>query len=162
MGRDVGRTIGLAVLVVILAGVALQVRANRDAAQAVAEDRQEAVRAAAAHAVELLSVNHRTIDEDLRRVLVTSTGRERARLVDEQAELKAATLKNKVVQTGVLRASALESVDGATAQVLIVADAVIHWEDGKNTPPEERFFRWRMKVDKVSGRWLVSESELVR
>lgn len=162
MRRDVGRTIGLALLVAILAGAAVQVRASRDAAQASAEDRQEAVRAAAAHAVDLLSVNHRTIDEDMRRVLVTSTGRERARLAEEQAELKAATLKKKVVQTGVLRASALESVDGTTAQVLIVADAVIHWEDGKNTQPEERFFRWRMKVDKVSGRWLVSDVELVR
>ncbi|WP_433499593.1 hypothetical protein ACQP1K_04430 [Sphaerimonospora sp. CA-214678] len=154
--------IGLVILVVGLAGVALWVRAARDASWEAAQARQAAVRAAAAHAVGLLSLNHRTVDEDLKRVLVTSTGRERERYADGQAALKAATLKNKVVQTGVLRASALESADAGRARVLIVADAVIRWEHGEKTAPEERFFRWRMEVSKVSGRWLVSDSELVQ
>ncbi|WP_204014501.1 hypothetical protein [Sphaerimonospora thailandensis] len=153
--------IGLVVLVALLSGTVFQVRASRGAARDAAEARQEAVRAAAAHAMSLLSLNHRTIDEDMKRVLVTSTGREHERYADGRAALRAATLKNKVVQTGVLRASALESAQAGKAQVLIVADAVIHWEDGKKSAPEERFFRWRMTVTEVSGRWLVSDSELV-
>ncbi|MEZ0072917.1 hypothetical protein [Planotetraspora sp. GP83] len=155
--------IGLAVLVAALAGALVLVGKSRDAARAAEDDRQAAVRAAAAHAVDMLSLNHRTVDEDMNRVIATSTGPERERYTANRAALKEATLKNKVVQTGVLRATGLASMgaDRQSAEVLIVADAVIHWEDGKNAAPEERFYRWRMKVSKAGGLWLVSQSEAV-
>ncbi|GGO03425.1 hypothetical protein [Microbispora bryophytorum] len=154
-------------LVLLVAALSLAVywlaRARTDALAA-AQDREMAVQAAAAHAVSLMSIDHRRIDDDLKRALATSTGPQRAQYAAGQAALRAATLKNKAVQTGVLRASALASIDGGrrTAQVLIVGDAVIHWEDGRKAPPEERFFRWRMDVTKASGLWLVSRAELVQ
>ncbi|MEU7880491.1 hypothetical protein [Microbispora bryophytorum] len=155
---------GLVLLVAALSlGVYWLARARTDALAA-AQDREMAVQAAAAHAVSLMSIDHRRIDDDLKRALATSTGPQRAQYAAGQAALRAATLKNKAVQTGVLRASALASIDGGrrTAQVLIVGDAVIHWEDGRKAPPEERFFRWRMDVTKASGLWLVSRAELVQ
>ncbi|WP_432929700.1 hypothetical protein ACQPZZ_05990 [Microbispora sp. CA-135349] len=154
-------------LVLLVAAPALAVqyfaRARTEALTAV-QDREMAVQAAAAHAVSLMSIDHRRIDDDIKRALATSTGQERAQYAAGQAALRAATLKNKAVQTGVLRASALASLAGdrRSAQVLIVGDAVIHWEDGRKAPPEERFFRWRMDVTKASGLWLVSRAELVR
>ncbi|MEU6410843.1 hypothetical protein [Microbispora sp. NPDC046933] len=157
-------TILLAVSVVVLAGTAYWLRGAVSGEEELAADRQAAVRAAAAHAVSLLSLDHRTVDDDIKRVLATSAGPEREEYDRGRDALKAAALKNKVVQTGVLRGAALASMSGdrRTAQVLIVADAVVHWEDGRKTPPEERFYRWRMEVTRASGLWLVSRSELVQ
>ncbi|MEU7889141.1 hypothetical protein AB0B54_26870 [Microbispora bryophytorum] len=155
---------GLVLLVAALSLAVYWLARTRTDALTAAQDREMAVQAAAAHAVSLMSIDHRRIDDDLKRALATSTGPQRAQYAAGQAALRAATLKNKAVQTGVLRASALASIDGGrrTAQVLIVGDAVIHWEDGRKAPPEERFFRWRMDVTKASGLWLVSRAELVQ
>jgi len=157
-------TILLAVLAVVLAGTAYWLRGTLRGAEELAADRQAAVRAAAAHAVSLLSLNHRTFDDDIKRVLATSVGQEREEYAKSSEALKATAVKNKVVQTGVLRGAALASMSGdrRTAQVLIVADAVVRWEDGRKTPPEERFYRWRMEVTRASGLWLVSRSEVVQ
>jgi Mce-associated membrane protein len=134
---------------------------GRATAQAAAGDREEALRAAGTYAVNLLSVSHRTVDEDLRRILDTSTGEARAENTRTAAAVKAATLKDKAVETGVLRSAAIDSIDGATAEVLVVADAVIRWEGDKKLAPEERFYRWRMRVAKVNGVWLVGKAEMV-
>ncbi|WP_182879625.1 hypothetical protein [Microbispora sp. H10949] len=157
-------TVGLVLVAVVLALVVQRLAGARTEAEAAVQDRQMAVRAAMAHAVSLMTIDHHRIDDDIKRALATSTGTERARYAAGQAVLRSATLKNKAVQTGVLRASALASIAGdrRTAQVLVVADAVIHWEDGRKAAPEERFFRWRMDVTKASGLWLVSRAELVQ
>ncbi|MEW9528927.1 hypothetical protein [Microbispora sp. NPDC049125] len=157
-------TPALVVLVAVLALVTWRVEQSLAAARAAAGDREAAMRAASGHAVSLMSLSHRTVDDDMRRVLATSTGQERAEYARNEADLKAAALRTKVVQTGVLRASALASFDAArrTAEVLVIGDAVVHWEDGKKAAPEERFFRWRMRVTEVSGQWLVATSERVQ
>lgn len=157
-------TVGLVLLVAVTALAVHYLARARTEALAALQDREMAVQAAAAHAVSLMSIDHRRIDDDIKRALATSTGRQREKYAAGQAALRAATLKNKVVQTGVLRASALASIDRdrRTAQVLVVGDAVIHWEDGRKDPPEERFFRWRMDVTSASGLWLVSRAELVQ
>jgi Mce-associated membrane protein len=154
----------LLLVTVALAGAAVWAGKARDAAQAAEDDRRSAARAAAVHAVNLLSVDHRTVDDDMKRVVATSTGEEREEYARNEAALKKATVDNKVVQTGVLRATGLASMaqDRRTAEVLIVADAVIHWEDGRKAAPEERFYRWRMEVTKAGGAWLVSKAELVQ
>ncbi len=160
MGRAL--IIGLGALVAVLAAVTFWVGTSWNAARAAADDREAAVRAAATYGVNLLSLSHRTIDQDIKRILDTSTGQARADYARTESAVKAATLKNKVVQTGVLRGSGLVSMDGRTAEVLIVGDAVIRWGKGKKVSPEERFYRWRMEVTKVGDVWLVSKSELVQ
>ncbi|WP_239117061.1 hypothetical protein [Planotetraspora phitsanulokensis] len=154
----------LLLVTVALAGAVVWAGGARDAARAAQDDRRSAARAAAVHAVSLLSVDHRTVDDDMKRILATSTGEEREEYARNEAALKKATVDNKVVQTGVLRATGLASMaaDHRRAEVLIVADAVIHWEDGRDAAPEERFYRWRMEVTKAGGAWLVSKAELVQ
>ncbi|WP_308170006.1 hypothetical protein [Acrocarpospora catenulata] len=165
MARDVRRAplrvnLGLAAVALALSGVAGWAWTGRAAALEEVADRQAATQAAATLAVNLVSVDHRTIDSTLGRILATSTGEARE---DYQATLKDATVRNKVLQTGVLRATGLTSMNPArtSAEALVVADAVISWAD-RDDPPEERFYRWRMTLAKVSGKWLVSKAELVQ
>ena len=165
MARDARRAplrvnVGLAVAALVLSGVAWWGWSARAAELEVVADREAAAQAAATLAVNLVSVDHRTIDSTLGRILAASTGEARE---DYQATLKDATVRNKVLQTGVLRGTGLTSMNAArtSAEALVVADAVISWAD-RDDPPEERFYRWRMTLAKVSGKWLVAKTELVQ
>ncbi|MEU0572790.1 hypothetical protein ABZ297_46320 [Nonomuraea sp. NPDC005983] len=147
----------LVVLAVVLAaGVVWAYLKDRDA-QARADDRDAALRAAGNHAVSLLSLNYKTIDADMRRILATSTGGARSAYEANAGRLKETTVANKVIQYGVLRASGMVSQAETSAQVLVVADVDIRW-DGSKTPAQERFYRWAMDVTKVGGVWLVSKA----
>ncbi|WP_067174786.1 hypothetical protein [Microtetraspora niveoalba] len=170
MGRWL--TAGLAVLVAGLAVSAVWLGAGRSAARQDEWDRREAVRAATVHAAALLTLDHRTVDEDVRRLVETSTGQARDGYVKGRAAMRQAALEREVSQTGVLRAAGLVSMsaEGRAAEVLVVGDALIRWgadggsdkDGGRREGPEERAYRWRMEVTKVGNRWLVSRSELVQ
>lgn len=150
----------LALLIVALLGAALWLRSALAQAQSEADDREAAMRAAGTHALDLLSVGHRTVDSDIKRILDTSTGAARAEYARNVTTLKETTLKSKVLQTGALRASGLVSMKGNIARVMVVGDAVIRWE-GSKQPPQERFYQWNMEVTKIGAAWLVSKTELV-
>jgi Mce-associated membrane protein len=152
---------GLVALLVLLVGAAVWTGGRLREAQARADDRVAAVEAARRHAMALLSVGHRTVDTDIRRLLAGSTGLAKQQYTANAERLKETTVKNKVVQTGVLRAAGLVSITDKTAEVLVVGDVVIRWE-GAKTPPQERFYRWNMGVTKVDGNWLVSSAEQVQ
>ncbi|MFC4057702.1 hypothetical protein ACFOWE_05325 [Planomonospora corallina] len=150
----------LGALIVLLLAAAVWIGGRLREAQAAADDRQAALRAAGTHAVNLLSVGHRTVDADIRRILDTSTGQARAEYSRNAAALRETTTKDKVVQTGALRAVGLVSLGEGTARVLVVGDAVVEWEGGENAP-QERFYRWSMEVTRTGGKWLVSKAEMV-
>ncbi|GAA3121083.1 Mce associated membrane protein [Planomonospora alba] len=150
----------LGLLIVLLLAAAFWTGGRLRDAQAAADDREAALRAAGTHAVNLLSVGHRTVDADIRRILDTSTGQARAEYSRNASALKETTTRDKVVQTGALRAVGLVSLEGGTARVMVVGDAVIEWDGGGNAP-QERFYRWTMEVTRTGGRWLVSKAEMV-
>jgi len=153
-------TLVLTGLVVALAAALVWIRIDLAAARTAAEEREAAMRAAAMHAVSLLSLNHKTVDEDIRRIIATSTGEARQTHERHAPEMRRAALAAKVVQTGVIRAVGLVSMNAEldTAEVLVVADAVNRFEDTKPRF-EERYYRWTMRVSKVGGAWLVSKAE---
>lgn len=144
-------------LVVALAAVAAWTFVQLRDEQALADDRQAALDAAGTHAVDLLSLNYKSVDADLARILATSTGPARAEYAANAVKLKDTTVANKVVQNGVLRSAGLVSLANGTAKVLVVADVDIRWE-GADTPAQKRFYRWSMDLTKVGGAWLVSKA----
>ncbi|WP_326635506.1 hypothetical protein OG884_21420 [Streptosporangium sp. NBC_01755] len=156
--RVAGPVLGL--LIAMLLAAAFWVGVDLRDAQAAADDRQAAMRAAGAHAVHLLSVGYRSADADIERILDGSTGEARAEYVRTAAERREGTIKEKILRAGALRALALVSLRGNTAQVMVVGDEVIRWDGSKNAP-REQFHRWNMEVTEVGGAWLVSKAELV-
>ncbi|WP_219460509.1 hypothetical protein [Nonomuraea rhizosphaerae] len=150
--------IGVLVLVVVLLGAAVVFLRQQDVAeQARADDRRTALRVAGEHAINLLTLDYKTVDADLNRLLATSTGLARQEYAAGAAALKSETVKDKVVQHGVVRAAAMVSMTGVTARVLVVADVEIRKEGGK-TPQQDGFYRWSMDMTKVEGAWLVSKA----
>ncbi|NUR82758.1 MAG: hypothetical protein HOY71_01580 [Nonomuraea sp.] len=148
----------LAVLAVLLAAAGVWIGTQRHDVQAVSDERRAAMDAAGTHAVDVLSLDYRTVDADVARILATSTGEAKAEYTSLAGRLKETTIANKVVQQGVLRATGLVSISGGSARVLVVADADIRWEGAKSPPPPERFYRWQMDLSKVGGVWLVSKA----
>ncbi|MGW0807475.1 hypothetical protein [Nonomuraea sp. NPDC002799] len=142
----------LAVLVGTGGWIAVQARDE----QGRAGDKQAALLAAGTHAKNLVSLDYKTVDADVQRILDTSTGAARAEYAATTGKLKSTTLANKVVQHGVLRATGLVSMREAAAKVLVVADVEIRW-DGSKSPPQQRYYRWSMDVSKIGGGWLVSK-----
>ncbi|MEU4833656.1 hypothetical protein [Streptosporangium sp. NPDC023615] len=157
-GRLAGPVLG--VLIALLLAVALWVGAELRDAQAAADDRQAATRAAGTYAVHLLSVGHRAVDADIGRVLAASTGRARAEYAGTAAELRRTTVAGRLLRAGALRASALVWLRGDTARVMVVGDEVIRRE-GSSDAPRERFHRWNMEVTRTGPTWLVSLVEPV-
>lgn len=147
----------LAVLALLLAGAAYWTFDQLRDEQSKADDRQAALDAAGTHAVDLLSLNYKSVEADLARILATSTGEARAEYSANATKLKDTTITNKVVQDGVLRSTGLAAMADGTATVLVVADVDIRW-DGTQTAAQKRFYRWSMDVIKVNGVWLVSKA----
>ncbi|WP_433251437.1 hypothetical protein ACQPYK_05940 [Streptosporangium sp. CA-135522] len=150
----------LVLLIAVLLAAALWVGGELREAQAAADDREAVLRAAGAHALDLLSVGHQSVDADIKRILDTSTGTAKADYAKTLVTLKETTVKEKVLQTGALRACGLVSLKGDMARVMVVGDAVIHREGSKDAL-QERFNQWNMELTKVAGAWLVSKAELV-
>lgn len=147
----------LAVLALLLGAVVVWLSAQGRQAQAEADEREAVLLAARTHALNLMSLDHRTIEADLRRILTTSTGAARAEYEAGAAKLRKTTLDGKVVQEGVVRAAGLVSLSGANARVLVVADTQIRW-DGSAAAPQERFYRWAMDLVRERGLWLVAKA----
>ncbi|MEV5560577.1 hypothetical protein AB0L44_43665 [Nonomuraea wenchangensis] len=144
-------------MLAVLVGTGAWIAAEAREVQGRAGDREAVLLAAGAHAKNLVSLDYRTVDADLQRILDTSTGPARAEYVATAAKLKTTTVESKVVQTGVLRAAGLVSLTGGKAKALAVADVEIHW-DGSDSPAQERYYRWSMELEKVGGVWLVSKA----
>ncbi|WP_405144527.1 hypothetical protein OG589_42230 [Sphaerisporangium sp. NBC_01403] len=152
----------LLVLIGLLGTAWVRVGDDLDQARSAARDRLAAVQAAERYALTLMAVDYRTVDRDVQRVLDTSMGQAKDQYARDAERLKAATRLNKAVQTGVVRAAGIVSMDGpkSTARVLVVADSVIRW-DGAKTAPQDRFYRWSVEVTKIRGAWWVSRLEQI-
>lgn len=143
-------------MLAVLVGTGVWIAAQARDEQGRAGDRQAALLAAGVHAKNLVSLDYNSADDDVRRILDTSTGAARAEYEANAGKLKSTTVDNKVIQHGVLRATGLVSINEATATVLVVADVEIRWDDS-DSAPQERFYRWQMDLTKADGLWLVSK-----
>ncbi|MEV4474775.1 hypothetical protein ACFFR3_22585 [Nonomuraea salmonea] len=140
----------------VLVGTGVWIAAQARDEQGRSGDRQAALAAAGEHAKNLMSLDHKSVDADVRRILDTSTGAAKKEYEANLGKLRNTTLENKVVQHGVLRATGLVSMTATTARVLVVADVEIRWE-GSRSAPQERYYRWQMDLTKSGGQWLVSK-----
>ena len=143
-------------MLAVLVGTGVWIAAQARDEQGRAGDKQAVLLAAGTHAKNLISLDYKTADADVQRILDTSTGAARTEYAANSRKLRSTTVTNKVVQHGVLRATGLVSMADAAAKVLVVADVEIRW-DGSKSAPQERYYRWSMDVTKVGGVWLVSK-----
>jgi Mce-associated membrane protein len=153
----------LVVVSVLLAGTSAAlgwtvVAHKRDSNQ-LRDAREAALTAARQEIVNLDSLDHATIDRDLKRVVDGATGDFKAQFTRAQGDLKALTVQRKSVSTGKVLWAAIVRADTDTATVLIAADRTV--KDASDPEGGVAHDRWRVDLEKHGGRWLVADLEAV-
>jgi Mce-associated membrane protein len=151
----------LILLALVAAAVLLGIRDHRHrrsgSAELTATPSQEAALAAAnGEAVALTTIGYQTTERDLDRVLAGSTGALHTQFEKEKSQLPATLAKTKSDSRGAVLSSALSSLNGTTAQVLVAVDATVSGTDTGSTGVLKHY-RMVITLQKVANRWLASD-----
>lgn len=110
-------------------------------------DWQPFVEAGEQFAVSLASVDHRTIDADVRRILDASTGEFQREFSDRAPGFKDATRSAQAVSTGTVTGAGLERLRSDHADVLVAVS--VHTTNGDDPPDAPR--SWRIRIGIAHG-----------
>lgn len=159
-GRGSRLVPALAVLVatgVVALAVIVGLQTRGDVAQAHA--RQAALQAARVAAANLTTIDYRSANRDLGRIISGSTGALRAQFESQRSQFPAVLQKEKSVSTGTVLASALDTLRGGRAVVLVAVDATVSNAASAKAGSQTlvKHYRMVMKLQRTHGRWLVAD-----
>jgi Mce-associated membrane protein len=137
---------------------ALMLWQHNQAAQQRAEDRRF-VDAARDGVTALLSIDHTRAQADVQRVLDLSTGAFRDDFERSADDFVKTAVESKAVTKGIVNASALDTVDGDRAAVMVVATSQVTNANGANEDP--RPFRMSVTVTRDGDTCKMSNVEFV-
>lgn len=140
--------VAAAVLVPVLG---LRAVATRSATPGYVADARSAARSCA---VDLMSLDYRTVDRDIDRLLDRSTGSLRSQYEKGREALRRATVTNHVRSTASVLSTALAKAGPSRVVVLLAMDSRI--VDDSTPKGRVAHFRVRITVVPVHGRWLAS------
>lgn len=127
-----------------------------------AQDRlgQEALEVARQHSVNLVSINPKNIDKQMKTMLDGSTGEFKRQFGGVRSTFEQVVRKGKVSLTGSVDEAGLSKLSDEDATVLVAVKAIVK---NSQTPPEGRASHYRFKVELERGedRWLVSGMQFV-
>ncbi|ORB83315.1 hypothetical protein B1987_05140 [Mycobacterium kansasii] len=109
--------------------------------------------------INMISLDFRKAKEDVQRVIDSSTGEFKDEFQQRAADFTKVVEQSKVVTEGTVTATAVESMDGNTALVLVSATSrVTNGGNGKEEPRE-----WRLKVTMTEedGQYKMAKVEFV-
>jgi Mce-associated membrane protein len=148
--------LGLGVVAVLVVVVVLAMRLH----DARAEDhrREEILQSARQQGVNITTLDYRSVDRDLSRVLAQSTGTFRKEFKAGTKDLTDVVVKNKAVATGEVLAAGIVTADSDSARVLVVADQTVGNSATDTGTAQQQVRHYRMQLDMVrsGNRWLTS------
>jgi Mce-associated membrane protein len=120
---------------------------------------RQAVAAAKQATVDFVSVSAASVDRDLQRILVGTTGDFRDEFSRGRSQVRAAVVENNVQSQGTVLRAALLSGDRRRATVLVAIDATVR----NANAPDGRQSHYRIQVELAhkDGKWLVSRLQFV-
>lgn len=120
---------------------------------------REALDAATEYAEILTTANPGTIDQQISSILDGSTGGFHDRYAKQSSDLRALLLANQVTTTGSVVDSAVKWADTGGATVLLFVRQTFTSAAAKGAPagPPEDVTPMAITLQKVAGRWLVSD-----
>jgi Mce-associated membrane protein len=124
------------------------------------EQRYAAVLVAAKReALAFTTLDHRTVEEDTRRVLAGATGSFKKQFEASIEQLTELATQNESVSKGKVLSAGVVSADADSARVVVVADSSV---SNVNTPaPQPRHYRIQMDLVRQGDEWLTSSLEFV-
>jgi Mce-associated membrane protein len=162
--RQLTRATALLLVVLLLAlaaavVAAVSVNARLQDLRADERRRQDILQAARQQGVNFTTLDYRSIDEDLDRVLASSTGTFRDEFQAGSQEVTDLVVANQTVSTGEVLEAGIVTADRDSARVLVVADSAVTNASDQELPTRH----YRMQIDLVlqRGRWLTSGLDFV-
>jgi hypothetical protein len=116
--------------------------------------------AARAETLAFLTVDHRDMQPLMDRVLDGATGRFREQYEARREDLAQRAEQARSISTGEVVALGIDDLDGDSATVYVAANSQVEnaTTDGRTQP---RYYRLRLDLEQVEGRWLVSRVRFV-
>jgi Mce-associated membrane protein len=156
--RAVGAGVGVLALIALLSVGGLLIWHHR---QAVQRDEQSTAYATAARrgVVNLMSLNFNHTQDDLQRVIASTTGPFHDDFEKRKNDFLSVMKQSKVVATSEVKATGVESVDGDSAVVLVAASSQV--ANSASQQPTPRAWRLSVTVNKESDGIKMSKVEFV-
>lgn len=155
--RPVAATLSVVVLGLAAAAIVFGVQTWQ---QHKADDaRSAAVDAAREVAVNLTSISYKTAQQDLRRLLHSSTGQFREEFAKRTKPFTDVITRLQVVTSGKVVKAGVESIGESSARVLVATHGEVTNAQAKE--PQQRDYRLRITMNKVDGSWLAGNVEFV-
>ena len=159
--RSHGRwiTAGLCVILVAVTTVAVERGLAWRESQAQQQERIEAVEAAEAEVLGLITISAATTNEDLETLIARATASFRDDLRAQEDRRREEVVANEVVATGEVVSSGVVEVEDDSAVVVVAARGTV---DNRNSAaPEPRSYRLEVRLEQVDDTWLVSSLRFV-
>jgi Mce-associated membrane protein len=121
--------------------------------------RAEAVQVARQQVLNLTTLDHRRIDDQLDQLLGDSTGDFRTQFKAMFATFADTVRKGQVSATGVVAEAGVVRIDESSARVVVASSAQV--TNTEATTPETRQYRMAVDLRREGDRWLVSGMEFV-
>jgi Mce-associated membrane protein len=149
--------LGLAVVAALVLAIVLGQRALAERARA--QDKADVVSAARQMGVNFSTLSYQSFDRDTARVIAGSTGAFRSDFTAQAAQIKKVVVANRSESTGQVGPVAIVTWTGTKARTLVVLDASV--TNTSSAKPAARHYRMQLDLQKVNGRWLVSQLQFV-
>jgi Mce-associated membrane protein len=123
------------------------------------DDQAAAEQAARQTAVNLASIDYRTVKQGIDRVLSGMTGEVKSQWATQSKTIADTATKTQSMSTVQDVRAGLVSMDGDSAEAIVAVTAVTTSPKVRQGAP--RYYRFTMDLTRVDGRWLVSKLGLV-
>lgn len=158
------RTITVAVLTVValglLGGGVYPPVAKRIAAASEADTRDEILQAARQVGLNLMSMDHRTIEKDTQRVLSGSTGTFKDQYAAQTKTFIDEITKNQATSQAQVLGAGVTDYDEDSAEVIVAVSAVVTSPAVPTGAP--RNMRFLIEMSRVDGKWLASKFGVIQ
>ncbi|GAB2815501.1 hypothetical protein GCM10022221_11760 [Actinocorallia aurea] len=150
-----GAAVVLALLAaVLLASTVVLGKQAMDAAEA-ERDRDGAVNAARQTALNMMTLDYKTINDDIQRVLAGTTGTFKDQYAENSQTFIDEVTKTQAKSEAEVLSAGLTGGDADSAEVIVAVSALVTSPSVPEGTP--RYMRFVLDVAKVDGKWLVSK-----
>ncbi|MCD0450269.1 hypothetical protein LO762_13855 [Actinocorallia sp. API 0066] len=117
--------------------------------------RDEALAAGRQTALNMMTLDYRTVNDDMKRVLSSTTGAAKDQYASNADTFVAEITKTQATSQAQVLSAGLTGGDGDSAEVIVAVSAVVtNPQVPQGTP---RYMRFVFDVTNVDGKWLVSK-----
>lgn len=129
-------------------------------AVAVSHEYDDITAAARQETAAFLSVDYRDLDPAINRVLAGATGRFEKEYRKAEAKLRSSARLSRATSRGKVRSVGIGALDRDSATVYVAADSIVS-NTSTGHRPQQRSYRFRLRMTKVGGTWLTADLRVV-